>query len=175
MNWKRLRRHYPSETGRHSTCKNPTSEEGAILKREWWQPWKNDMPVLKHVIQSYDTAFSKKETADYSAITTWGIFTPHDGSPDAIMLVDAIKGKYDFPELKMVALDQYKYWQPETVIIEAKASGQSLLQEFRRMGIPVMDYTPGRGRINTHESTPVLLFSSLNKFGILETNILLKK
>jgi predicted phage terminase large subunit-like protein len=125
---------------------NPTSEEGAILKREWWQPWTGDFPILKHVIQSYDTAFSKKETADYSAITTWGIFTPHESGPDAIMLLDAIKGKYDFPELKMVALDQYKYWNPETVIIEAKASGQSLLQEFRRMGIPVMDYTPGRGQ-----------------------------
>ena len=95
---------------------------------------------------SYDTAFSKKQTADYSAITTWGIFTPHESGPDAIILVDAIKGKYDFPELKMVALEQYKYWEPETVIIEAKASGQSLLQEFRRMGIPVMDYTPGRGQ-----------------------------
>ena len=57
---------------------NPTSEEGAILKREWWQPWTKDLPTLKHVIQSYDTAFSKKETADYSAITTWGIFTPHE-------------------------------------------------------------------------------------------------
>jgi predicted phage terminase large subunit-like protein len=125
---------------------NPTSEEGAILKREWWQPWSEELPALKHVIQSYDTAFSKKETADYSAITTWGIFTPHDGSPDAIMLIDAIKGKWDFPELKMVALDQYKYWQPETIIVEAKASGQSLLQELRRMGIPVMDYTPGRGQ-----------------------------
>jgi predicted phage terminase large subunit-like protein len=125
---------------------NPTSEEGAILKREWWQPWTKEIPTLKHVIQSYDTAFSKKETADYSAITTWGIFTPHEAAPDAIMLIDAIKGKYDFPELKMVALEQYKYWQPETVIIEAKASGQSLLQEFRRMGIPVMDYTPGRGQ-----------------------------
>jgi len=75
---------------------NPTSEEGAILKREWWQPWSEDLPALKHVIQSYDTAFSKKETADYSAITTWGIFKPHDGSPDAIMLIDAIKGKWDF-------------------------------------------------------------------------------
>ena len=125
---------------------NPTSEEGAILKREWWQPWTKDIPALKHVIQSYDTAFSKKETADYSAITTWGIFTPHESGPDAIMLIDAIKGKWDFPELKMVALDQYKYWQPETIIIEAKASGQSLLQELRRMGIPVMDYTPGRGQ-----------------------------
>ena len=58
------------------------------------------MPTLKHVIQSYDTAFSKKQTADYSAITTWGIFTPHESMADAIILIDAIKGKYDFPELK---------------------------------------------------------------------------
>ena len=124
---------------------NPTSEEGAILKREWWVPWEGDLPVLKHVIQSYDTAFTAKQTSDYSAITTWGIFTPGEGEPDAIMLVDAVKGKYEFPDLKAVALEQYKYWEPETVIIEAKASGQSLLQEFRRMGIPVVDFTPGRG------------------------------
>src|SRR6056300_632733 len=52
---------------------NPTAEEGAILKREWWNIWKHDwIPTLQHVIQSYDTAFLKKETADYSAITTWG-------------------------------------------------------------------------------------------------------
>jgi predicted phage terminase large subunit-like protein len=125
---------------------NPTSEEGAILKRDWWVPWTEDLPALKHVIQSYDTAFSKKETADYSAITTWGIFSPGEGAPTGIMLIDAIKGKYDFPELKAVAFEQWKYWEPETVIIEAKASGQSLLQEFRRMGIPVMDFTPGRGQ-----------------------------
>ena len=62
------------------------------------------------------------------------------------MLIDAIRGKFDFPELKAVALEQYKYWQPETIIIEAKASGQPLIQEFRRMGIPVMDFTPGRGK-----------------------------
>ena len=60
---------------------NPTSEEGAILKREWWQAWKGPtVPNLIHVIQSYDTAFSKKETADYSAITTWGIFHPDEAT-----------------------------------------------------------------------------------------------
>ena len=125
---------------------NPTSEEGAILKREWWQPWPGKLPSLKHVIQSYDTAFTAKETSDYSAITTWGVFQPWDGAPDAIILIDALRGKYEFPDLKQVALEQYKYWEPETVIIEAKASGQPLLQEFRRMGIPVMDFTPGRGK-----------------------------
>jgi len=125
---------------------NPTSEEGAILKRDWWQPWDQGLPKLKHVIQSYDTAFSKKETADYSAITTWGIFKPHEDEPMAILLLDAVRGKWDFPELKLVALDQYKYWEPETVIIEAKATGQPLAQEFRRMGIPVIDFVPSKGK-----------------------------
>jgi predicted phage terminase large subunit-like protein len=125
---------------------NPTSEEGAILKREWWQPWeKENLPQLQHVIQSYDTAFSKKETADYSAITTWGVFFPEEGGAPNIILLDAIKGKFDFPELKVVALDANKYWEPETIIIEQKASGEPLTQEFRRMGIPVVPFTPSRG------------------------------
>ena len=120
------------------------AEEGAIIKREWWRAWKKPMPALKHVIQSYDTAFSKKETADYSAITTWGVFYPDEVTP-ALLLLDAIKGRWDFPELKRVAMEQYRYWEPETVIVEAKASGQPLLHEMRRMGIPVIDYVPTRG------------------------------
>jgi len=126
---------------------NPTSEEGAIIKREWWKKWnKQSTPNLMHVIQSYDTAFSKKETADYSAITTWGVFYPFEGGQANLILLDAFKGKYDFPELKVVAMEAYKYWEPETVIIEAKASGEPLSQEFRRMGIPVIPYTPSKGR-----------------------------
>ena len=126
---------------------NPTAEEGAIIKRDWWKPWKKSyLPEIQHVIQSYDTAFSAKETADYSAITTWGVFFPQEGGAANMILLDAMKGKYDFPELKAVALDQYKYWEPETVIIEAKASGEPLTQEFRRMGIPVVPFTPSRGK-----------------------------
>ena len=123
----------------------PTSEETSIIKREWWQEWKQDkLPQLQYIIQSYDTAFSKKETADYRAITTWGIFYPDEVTPN-IILLDAIRGKYDFPELKAVALDTYKYWEPETVVIEQKASGEPLTQEFRRMGIPVVPFVPTKG------------------------------
>ena len=105
---------------------NPTSEEGAIIKREWWRVWDADwIPPLQHVIQSYDTAFMKKETADFSAITTWGVFKPSEDEPVNLILLDAIKGRYEFPELRRLALDQYKYWNPETVIIEAKASGSA--------------------------------------------------
>ena len=125
---------------------NPTSEEGALIKREWWRDWQEeDMPPLQHIIQSYDTAFMKKETADYSAITTWGVFQENEDAPPSLILVDALKGRYEFPELRRIALEQYGYWNPETVIIESKASGLPLTYELRKMGIPVINFSPSRG------------------------------
>ena len=125
----------------------PTSESLAILKREWWKIWEGgSVPNLQYVIQSYDTAFSKRETADYSAITTWGVFYPEEiGGPAHLILLDAKKGRWDFPELKEIALEAYKYWEPETVIIEAKATGTPLTHELRQVGIPVVNFTPSRG------------------------------
>ena len=123
----------------------PTSEEGAILKREWWRTWEEkDIPDLQYIIQSYDTAFSKKETADYSAITTWGVFSPDDMKP-ALILLDARRGRWEFTELKEIALKEYNYWEPEMVLVEAKASGLPLSDELRRAGIPITNYTPTRG------------------------------
>ncbi len=124
----------------------PTSDEGAIIKREWWRTYEKDtIPPLQHVIQSYDTAYLKKETADFSAITTWGVFYPNEDSAANLILLDAVKGRYEFPELRRRALQQYKYWQPETVIVEAKASGLPLLYELRQMDIPVVSFTPSKG------------------------------
>ena len=126
---------------------DPTSEEGSIIKRDWWKVWeKDDIPPLKHVIQSYDTAFLKKETADYSAITTWGVFYPNDDSGPNLILLDALKDRYEFPELRRVALEQYQYWKPETVVIESKASGLPLTYELRKMGIPVVNFSPSKGQ-----------------------------
>ena len=125
---------------------NPTAEEGSIIKREWWRVWdKPYIPPLDHVIQSYDTAFLKKETADYSAITTWGVFRLNEDSEPNLILLDAYKERLEFPELKRKALEQYTYWNPETVIIEAKASGLPLTYELRKMGIPVVNFTPSKG------------------------------
>jgi predicted phage terminase large subunit-like protein len=125
----------------------PSNDEGAILKREWWRVWPSEEPPpVEYIIQSYDTAYSKKETADYSAITTWGVFYPDQDSGPNIILLDATKGRWDFPELKRIAKDQYDQWQPDNVLIEAKATGITLQQELRRMGIPVTMYSPGGRR-----------------------------
>ena len=125
----------------------PTGEENAIIKREWWNMWeKKEVPQLEYVIQSYDTAFSKRESADYSAITTWGVFYPNEGgSGPNLILLDSKKGRWEFPELKSIALEEYQFWDPDTVIVEAKASGMPLTHELRNMGIPVVNFTPSRG------------------------------
>ena len=132
----------------------PTAEEGALIKREWWQDWPHENPpVTEFIIQSYDTAFLKKETADYSAITTWGMFRD-DENQMHIILLDAEKDRYEFPELRRVAHESFLFWRPQMVLIEAKASGIPLTHELSRMGIPVVNYTPSKGndkhvRVNT--------------------------
>ena len=123
----------------------PTAEEGAILKREWWQDWTGKYPPpLDYIVQSYDTAFTKKTTADFSAITTWGVFTTEDKGQN-IILLNAFKDRYDFPELRRVALEEYQDWRPDMVIIEAKATGLPLTHELRQMDIPVINFTPSKG------------------------------
>jgi predicted phage terminase large subunit-like protein len=128
----------------------PTNDEGAILKREWWRVWPHeDPPEVNYIIQSMDTAYSKKETADYSVITTWGVFYPGEDSGANIILLDVKRGRWDFPELKRVAKERYEHWQPDNVLIEAKATGITLQQELRRMSIPVTLYSPGGRRTGT--------------------------
>jgi len=124
---------------------SPTGEEGALIKRDWWRNWeKKYPPKLDYIIQSYDTAFTKGTKSDYSAITTWGVFeTEEDGQN--IILLDAFKDRYEFPELRRVAYQQYLDWNPDMVIVEAKASGLPLTHELRQMDIPVINFTPSRG------------------------------
>ena len=125
----------------------PTGEEGAIVKRDWWRRWEKDRPpVCEFIIQSWDTAFTKSERADYSACTTWGVFHLNEDPNDVnIILLDAMKDKMEFPELKRVAKEYYDEWEPDACIIEAKAAGAPLIFELRAMGVMVSEYTPVRG------------------------------
>lgn len=128
----------------------PTSEEGAIVKRDWWRPWQRQTPPeCEYVIQSWDTAFTKNESSDPCACTTWGVF--HLDSEDGknkiahVILLDAIQRRMEFPELKKSAQWLYHQFQPDSLIVEAKSSGLPLVFELRQLGIPVTEYTPSRG------------------------------
>ena len=129
---------------------DPTSEEGALIKREWWREWEKDSPPpCEAIIQSWDTAFLKTQRADYSACTTWGVFywPDDDGkSQPNLILLDAYKEKLEFPDLKRAAYDKYWEYEPDQMIVEAKAAGSPLIFELRAMGIPVTEFTPSRGQ-----------------------------
>ena len=128
---------------------NPTSEEGAIIKRENWQIWEKERPPqCEYLIQSWDTAFEKNNRADYSACTTWGVFqhpNKHGDLRPNIILLDAFKARLEFPELKQKALELWKEFEPDTLIVEKRAAGAPLIYEMRKMGIPMSEYTPGKG------------------------------
>ena len=144
-----LREELPSAKWNAQYQQNPTSEEGALIKRNWWRIWESNVPPpCEFVIQSWDTAFLKTQRADYSACTTWGVFyAPDDEGMTLanIILLDAFKERLEFPDLKKKAQELYTDWQPDACIIEAKAAGTPLIFELRAMGIPVSDYTPSRG------------------------------
>jgi predicted phage terminase large subunit-like protein len=126
---------------------NPVSEEGALIKREWWNIWEEeDPPACEFIIMTLDAAQEANNRADYNALTTWGVFFNEDVNNYNIILLNAVKKRLEFPELKALCLEEYKEWEPDAFIVEKKSNGAALYQEFRRMGIPVGEFTPGKGQ-----------------------------
>jgi len=124
----------------------PTAEEAALIKREWWNEWtKETPPVCEYVIMSLDAAAETHNRADYTALTTWGVFMNEEESAYHIILLNSIKQRLEFPELKNLAMEEYADWEPDAFIVEKKSAGTALYQEMRRMGLPVQEYTPHRG------------------------------
>ena len=124
----------------------PTAEEAAIVKREWWQEWTGDNPPsCEYIIMSLDAAAEKHNRADYTALTTWGVFLNEEENNYHIILLNSIKKRVEFPELKELAMEEYRDWEPDSFIVEKKSSGSALYQEMRRTGLPVQEYTPHRG------------------------------
>jgi len=146
---------------------DPAADDGLILKRSWWQPWvwpdhhpdhhkRRTMPECEMILQVWDTAFEVEEENDFSARTTWGVFTytpesihPATGSliygneKRCAILLEAWRDKLAFPDLRKEARRSYDEWDPDMVLIEGKASGQSLIQELRKSGLRVKGVDPG--------------------------------
>jgi predicted phage terminase large subunit-like protein len=126
---------------------NPVSEEGALIKREWWKIWEEESPPqCEFTIMTLDAAQEANNRSDYNALLTWGVFFNEEVNNYNIILLNAVKKRLEFPELKELCIDEYKDWEPDSFIVEKKSNGAALYQEFRRMGIPVAEYTPGKGQ-----------------------------
>ena len=125
---------------------NPTAEEAALIKREWWKEWtETKPPECEYLIMSLDAAAETHNRADYTAITTWGVFMNEEEDCYCIILLNSIKKRVEFPELKKLAQEEYEEWEPDAFIVEKKSNGTPLYQELRRTGMLVQEYTPHRG------------------------------
>jgi predicted phage terminase large subunit-like protein len=132
---------------------NPTGEEAAIIKRDWWRLWPDDdPPAVEYIIMALDAAAEANNPADFTSLTTWGVFFNHEEDMHQIILLNAIKQRMEFPELKAMSMEEYKEWEPDAFIVEKKSSGTALYQEMRRAGVMVQEYTPVRGSINNPNS-----------------------
>jgi predicted phage terminase large subunit-like protein len=127
----------------------PTAEEAAIVKREWWRVWRDERPpACEYTIMTLDAAAEAHNRADFTAITTWGVFFNEEEDMHNIILLEAYKDRIEFPELKQLAGEKYEEWEPDAFIVEKKSSGTPLYQEMRRAGVFVQEYTPTRGTTN---------------------------
>ena len=144
----KLRQELPNSKWMAQYQQQPTSEQSAIVKREWWKIWeKEDPPPCDYILQTWDTAFEKNTRADYSACTTWGIwYNPDDNDLPNIILLNSFKERMEWVELKKTAFQHYKDWEPDSILIEKKATGAPLIYEFRAMGIPAQEFMPGKGQ-----------------------------
>ncbi len=130
-------------------------ETSGIIKSEWWRYYNPEYITQKRIlkkIQSWDTAFKDKEGNDFSVCTTWFI------TPDGFYLVNLWKDRVEFPELKKKCKELYKLYNPNEVLVEDKASGQSLIQEMKRGSrIPIKAIKVDTDKIaRVHSVTPLI-------------------
>ena len=128
---------------------NPTGDTSSICKREWWRTWpEEEPPQCEYLIQCIDAAAELNNRSDYTSITTWGVFLNEETGLHNIILLNSVRARMEFHQLKERVLEEYNYWEPDSCLVEKKSSGTALYQELRRMGVPVGEYTPHRGTIN---------------------------
>jgi len=137
-------------------------DEGAIFKREWWRYWKQgEAPwqitgegadPIQAIVQSWDTAHEAKRQADYSACETWVICR------NGYYLINAWRGKLEFPQLKAAFENLYDQFKPSACLIEATAAGKPLIQELRQKSrVPVVPIDVSRDKVaRAHAVTPVI-------------------
>jgi predicted phage terminase large subunit-like protein len=151
---------------------DPTPSGGGILKTKHFGLWSADdgLPPFEYILQSYDCAFTEKTTGDPTACTVWAMFT-HKGERNA-MLIDAWDEHLSYPDLRAKAIKDWtteyggmskesphsRARRPDRILVEAKASGQSLLQDLRLAKVPAVGYNPGKAdKISrAHQAAPTL-------------------
>lgn len=139
----------------------PSPAEGGIIKKAWFCWWKHSTPPeIEFVVQSWDTALTANKMSAFSACTTWGVFHDHNYVENLILL-SMWRGKIEYPELrervKRLYYDYRDTGEPnptlkgrpvDLCLVEAKASGDPLIQDLNRSGIRVQSFLPKGDKIS---------------------------
>jgi predicted phage terminase large subunit-like protein len=149
----------------------PTPAEGGMVDLAWfgryawseWLDWFNDPQNkrppfgIKRFVQSWDTAFKEKEINDPSAGTVWGV------AKHGVYLVGLINRRMAFPDLRRAVIDLHGKYSKRLrsaipVLVEDKASGQSLIQDLKRdTSLPIIKIKPDASKIiRFDEVTPLV-------------------
>lgn len=136
--------------------------DDGIIKRHWFSVYERPDNHYLHIIQAWDTAFSISKSADYSACVTIGV------GIHGLDVLDVYRARLEFPDLERALQDQHITWSaryqgaPVTVLIEDKASGQSLIQAARRWPhrniniVPVSASRPNEKMQRVNEVSPAI-------------------
>lgn len=131
-------------------------ESSGIIKNSWWKFFENENDIYRQQVfkkvQSWDTAFKKNQENDYSVCTTW-VYTNA-----GFYLIDVWRGRVEFPELKRKVVELAKLHSVNEILIEDKASGQSLIQELQRNTVlPIKPIKVENDKIaRVHSVTPLI-------------------
>ncbi len=134
----------------------PEPAGGGVIKREWWSLWEEPaFPPMDFIIASLDTAYTLKETNDYSALTVWGVFSggtmaqasrvmgadgrpmyvdrSYDEGAPKVMLMYAWQERLELHQLVEKVAQTARSLRIDKLLIENKAAGISVAQEMRRL------------------------------------------
>ena len=120
----------------------PTSAEGNIFKREWWQYYNKLPDNIQLVGISVDATFKESDTSDFVAIEVWGKLNNN------YYLIDLIKRRMDFPEtLRAVRYMADKYPNKHSILIEDKANGSAIISMLKHEIGGIVAITPQESKI----------------------------
>ena len=156
---------------------DPAPVGGGMIKTDCFRLWpvKDGLPAFEYILQSYDCAFTEKTTGDPTACTVWAMFT-YKGERHG-MLIDAWDEHLSYPDMRERVVKEWtteyggvskltpyaRAKRPDRILVEAKASGQSLIQDLRLARVPVVGYNPGNADkvSRAHQATPTLELGKL--------------
>jgi predicted phage terminase large subunit-like protein len=130
----------------------PAAAEGAVFRRDWWRSYTDVPQSFDRIVMSADTAFKAGTEADYSVVTVWG------ETKTGCYLLTVWRGRAEFPELKRQVIALAAAWSPTSLLVEDRASGQSLVQELQReTSLPVLPVSVDKDKVTRAQAiTPLI-------------------